>query len=268
MADLRAFDDVYRTVNTHRILLMIEFCRQLSFARGVLPAFLVLGCLSLNAPSAPSEQTGVVARAMHYNGNDYPFAVYVPSTYKSGTALPALLLVHGAGGNGWDFIENWRAFAEAKRIILVAPTLDESAAAETQVPQVFPRIMDTVQSEWSVDPKRRYLFGYSAGGYFVYDAALLNADYFAAAGVFAAVIQPDYDGIVSEAKRKTAIAIYLGDRDPYFTFAQGRRTRDLLVAGGIDVHYVELPNQDHNYPAASASVNADVWKYLEAHPLR
>lgn len=251
--------------------MMIEHCRQLGFGRAALAASLLLGCVNLSESAAPGEVTAggaVVARVMHYNGNDYPFAVYVPSTYASGTALPALLLVHGAGGNGPNFLENWRTFAESKGIILVAPTLDESAEAETQVPQVFPRIMDAVQSEWSVDPQRRYLFGYSAGGYFVYDAALLNSDYFAAAGVFAAVIQPDYDGIVSEAKRKTAIAIYIGDSDPYFSFAQGRRTRDLLVAGGIDVHYVELANQDHNYPAVSAAINADVWKYLEAHPLR
>ena len=127
--------------------------------------------------------------------------------------------------------------------------------------------MDAVQDEWSVDRSRRYLFGYSAGGYFVFDAALLNADYFAAAGVFASVIQPDYDGIVQQATRKTGIAVYLGDQDQCFSLQQGR-TRDLLLASGMDVHYVEIANRDHNYRAVASVVNPDVWTFLTAHVLR
>ncbi len=180
----------------------------------------------------------------------------------------ATRLIHGAGGDGPDFVTTWTSIADAKGIILVAPTLDLSAEAEQDVPVVFPRLMDAVTSEWNVDPARRYLFGYSAGGYFVYDAALLNANYFAGAGVFASVIQPDYDAIVLRAQRPTSIAIYLGDHDPYFSLAEGRRTRDLLVAKGMDVHYVELANQDHDYQAVAASVNADVWAYLTSRPTR
>ena len=121
-----------------------------------------------------------------------------------------------------------------------------------------------MKSEWNVDVTRRYLFGYSAGGYFVYDAALLSANYFAAAAIFASVIQPDYDGIVAQAQRKTSIAIYLGDHDQYFTVAQGRRTRDLLVAAGMDVRYVELAGQSHDYGVAAASVNADAWAFMSS----
>ncbi len=242
----------------------IFFCRPLA-------VFLLLGCVSLadsSAPNPPVGDSGVVERVMHYNGIDYPFSVYVPTTYNSKTPLPSLLMVHGAGGNGPEFLQNWRAFAEAKGIILVAPTLDLSAAAETQVPVVFPRLMETVQSEWSLDHSRRYLFGYSAGGYFVYDAALLNSDYFAAAAVYASVIQPEYDGIVQQATRKTGIAIYLGDEDPFFSPQQGRRTRDLLVASGIDVRYVEMPNASHDYEAVASVVNADAWQFLTTHVLR
>jgi len=146
---------------------------------------LAAGCINPGQAVGPGA---VTSRVMTYGGVPYPYVVYVPTTYDARMLYPSLLLVHGAGGSGPEFINNWSAFAESKGIILVAPTLDLSAAAETRVPLVFPRIMEAVRSEWNVDPARRYLFGYSAGGYFVYDAALLNADYFAAAGIFAAVI--------------------------------------------------------------------------------
>jgi len=230
-----------------------------SRALGAVICGLSLGCVHVIAPHGPGV---LVQRVMHSNGRAYPFVVFAPTSYEPRSALPAVLLVHGAGGNGEDFVETWRTFAEEKRIILVAPTLDLSAASESQVPVIFPRLMEEVSKEWNVDPARRYLFGYSAGGYFVYDAALLNADYFAGAGVFASVIQPEYDSIVSQARGTTRIAIYLGDRDPYFSLQQGRRTRDLLQANGIAVRYVEMSNQDHNYAAVAGAVNEDLWQFL------
>jgi poly(3-hydroxybutyrate) depolymerase len=205
---------------------------------------------------------GVVTRGMVSDGVQYSFVVYVPTTYVATKPLPALLLVHGAGGNGPQFLEYWRAFAELKGIILIAPTLDLSAAAETTVPVVFPRIMSTVEQEWSVDASQRYLFGYSAGGYFVYDAALLSANYFAGGAIYAAVIQPEYDWIVRDAQRATSIAIYLGDHDQFFSVQQGRRTRDLLLAAGMNVHYVELADHDHEYGSVADSINADAWTFL------
>ena len=214
----------------------------------------------------PSQAPGDLAqRTVQKDGVNYPFVVFVPTTSSAGTALPAMLLVHGAGGNGPDFLATWQSFAESHGIILVAPTLDLSAAAEVNVPVVFPAIMDAVRREWSVDASRLYVFGYSAGGYFAFDAALLNSTYFAAAGIFASVIQPEYDGVAKQAVRRTGIAMYMGDRDQYFTLAQARRTRDLLQANGVDVRYVELPNQGHDYLTASAYVNADAWAFMSGH---
>jgi predicted esterase len=106
------------------------------------------------------------------------------------------------------------------------------------------------------------LFGYSAGGYFVYDAALLSANYFAGGAIYAAVIQPEYDWIVRDAQRATSIAIYLGDHDQFFSVQQGRRTRDLLLAAGMNVHYVELADHDHEYGSVADSINADAWTFL------
>lgn len=229
---------------------------------GVIVTLIVLlssGCI---AQTQPVTTPGIVQRVMRLDGIDYPYVVFAPSTYNASMALPSVLLVHGAGGNGVEILQYWRDLAEAKGIILIAPTLDLSAEAETQVPIVFPKLMQAAQREWTIDPTRRFLFGYSAGGYFAYDAALLSANTFAGAAIFASVIQPAYDEIARQASRKTSIAIYLGDHDQYFTLAQGRRTRDLLTANGVDVHYVELSGHDHQYGAVANFVNTDAWQYL------
>jgi len=222
----------------------------------------VLGC-----GSSRMSPAGAPPGTIQFQGNQYPYSVFVPSTYNQTQSLPAILLVHGGGGNGPDFMKLWQGFAEKNGIILVAPTLPLGAALEALVPQLFRALMDLVKTQWNVDSRRIYVFGYSAGGYSTFDAAMLDSTYFAAAGVFAAIITPDYYWIVPKAQRKTPIAIYIGDHDQFFSLAQTRATRDLLLANGFPVHYVEIANQDHNYAAVSAWVNQDVWTFMSQYSL-
>jgi len=232
----------------------------LLFASVILAGF--LGC-----GASPGNQSSSAPGSIQFQGSEYPYAVFVPSIYDGVHALPAILLIHGGGGNGPDFLKLWQDFAEKNGIILVAPTLPLGAALETQVPELFPALMDLVKTQWKVDSRRIYLFGYSAGGYSTFDAAMLDSTYFAAAGVFAAIITPDYYWIVQKAQRKTPVAIYIGDHDQFFSLMQTRATRDLLLAKGFPVHYVEIPNQDHNYPAIAGWVNQDVWTFMSQYSL-
>ena len=232
------------------------------------------GCGAASHPgTAATSQVTVVPHSISpavnfaLNGSSFAFWVYTPSSYAAGAPLPVLLLLHGNGGQGLDMIHVWEDFAEQKGILLVAPTLNYNAGAEGMVPQLFPQLFDTFKQSWQFDTHRVYVFGVSAGGYLSYDAATLLSDRFAAAGVFAAIITPDYYWIVNHAVRKTPIAIYIGDHDQFFTLAETRSTRDFLLANGFPVHYTEYVNQDHNYGLISAKVNSDFWSYASQFSL-
>jgi dienelactone hydrolase len=118
-----------------------------------------------------------------------------------------------------------------------------------------------------IDAQRIYLFGFSAGGYTVFGAGMLDSQ-FAGGGVFAAVLTPDYDWIGQRATRKIPIAIYIGDHDQFFTVAQAQRTRDLRAANGFLVRLTVFPNLDHNYGAVAATVNPGVWNFFTQTPPR
>jgi polyhydroxybutyrate depolymerase len=234
-------------------------------------ASVLLTCCGGTSSSSPPQPTpsifpqvpGLAQRQATFQQVTYPFYVFVPSSYDGSRPLPAILLIHGGGGKGPDMISAWQNFAEQNGIILVGPTLPLGGDFETAVvPGLYPLIMDTARSEWKIDAKRIYVFGYSAGGFTVFDAAMFDSQYFAAGGVFAAVITPDFDWILQKAARKTPLAIYLGDHDQFFTVAQAQRTRDVLAVNAFPVRLVILPNQDHNYAAVSAQVNADVWTFF------
>jgi predicted esterase len=213
------------------------------------------------------DKSRLVHCRISFDQKDYPFDVLQPTSYDRSRGLAAILLMHGSGGNGMELISEWGELADNNEVFLVAPTLPAGPEIEPKIANFLQQLMDGVQSEWRVDARRIYLFGHSAGGVMGFDAAMLDSTYFAAAAVHAAVIDPDYDWIIQKAQRHIPIAIYIGDRDQFFSLARARRTRDVLTAAGFTLHYVEMPRHDHNYFAVSSKVNRDAWKFLSQYSL-
>ena len=152
-------------------------------------------------------------------------------------------------------------------ILLIAPDLPRDAEFEDAAPEFFRRLTSAVEGEWSVDKRRVYVFGHSMGGYLAFDAAMFDADVFAAAAVHASYIAPAYAGIVDRAARKIPIALYIGDADQAVPIGKVRATRELLLANGFPLHYLELRGHDHNYGAMSGKINSDAWEFLSKQRL-
>lgn len=232
---------------------------------------LLVGCGGSTPSSSPSPNPTpgspgtVQQRSLTFQSTTYQFFVYVPTAYDGVRSLPALLLAHGFGSNGQDFLNLWKDFAEKNGIILVSPTLPYTLTNPplgNLPPTLFPALMNQAQTEWKMDKKRIYIFGYSAGGVVTFEAIMPDSTYFAAAGIFASIIAPGDEGLLPQATRKIPVALYIGDSDQFFTLDQVRATRDLLLQNNFPVHYVELSNQDHSFTTAAPNIEGDAWTYL------
>ncbi len=217
--------------------------------------------------AAQDSVPGVAERHLEFRRKLYPYLVYSPNGSDRTRELPALLLLHGAGGSGVDLLEPWRGMARNNGILLIAPDLPRDAEFEDAAPEFFRRLASAVEGEWSVDKRRVYVFGHSMGGYLAFDAAMFDADVFAAAAVHASYIAPAYAGIVDRAARKIPIALYIGDADQAVPIGKVRATRELLLANGFPLHYLELRGHDHNYGAMSGKINSDAWEFLSKQRL-
>ncbi len=180
---------------------------------------------------------------------------------------PAVLRLHGAGAAAADFIAPWTSLARKEGIVLIAPQLSRDPRFEDIAVPVFRCILADAEQKTSIDPRRIYVFGHSAGGYLAYDLAALDSQFYAAVAVHGMLIADGYYSIVERATRKTPIAIYIGDHDQYSSVKNVERTRDWLLKNGFPVHYVELPHHDHNYYAVSDRINADAWQFLKTYQL-
>ncbi|MHB8539762.1 MAG: carboxylesterase family protein [Candidatus Acidiferrales bacterium] len=206
----------------------------------------------------------VASRAIRCNNVKYHYRLFSPD--KS-APLPAILLLHGAGDIPDNMIGAWKKFAAENRIVLIAPELPRDVKFESIAPAVFRCVVSDAGQQVAINPRRVYVFGNSMGGYLAYDAAMFDSDYFAAVAVTGMVIAPGYDWIVTRAKRKTPIAIYIGDHDQFSSLASARRTRELLVNAGFPVQYVELKNHDHDYYALSNRINSSAWQFFKEYQL-
>jgi predicted esterase len=214
-----------------------------------------------------SWASDVTSKRVQCEGQMYRYVLF--SSIKNGDrdALPAILLLHGAGDNPGDFLDAWKHFAAKNRIVLVAPELPREEKFEAIAPKVFVCVLEDAKRFAPIDSRRVYVFGHSMGGYLGYDAAMVDSEYFAAVAIHAMFIADEYKGILAHARRKTPIAIFSGDRDELVRIENVRRTRDLLTAAGFPVQYTELKGHTHNYYAASDDINAAVWKFLSEHSL-
>jgi poly(3-hydroxybutyrate) depolymerase len=175
---------------------------------------LFLLAFSLAAASAtakPEKQT------LRSDGKERIYYTFVPE--KLNAPAPMLLLLHGSGRDGMSQINEWKGLAEKEGIILAAPDSADSRewSMDTDGPEFLHEVVEAVRAKNSVDGKRIYLFGHSAGAVFALYMGVMESRYFAAAGVHAGAMGEDFYPYLDLAKRKLPIEIWVGTEDPYFS---------------------------------------------------
>jgi len=208
------------------------------------------------------EGTGVMHDGNEPGGRG-GFSLYVPEYYTPDRAWPLVMALHGGSGNGRNFLWSWLRDARSFGAILIAPTAVGNTWAlmgeDVDTPSLM-RILGTVQSRWTIDPKRTLLTGMSDGGTFCYVSGLESTSPFTHLAPVAATFHP-LMAEMADAERLRGLPIFLvhGRLDWMFPVQVARQTRGLLSTAGADVTYRELDDLSHTYPR---EINAEILKWL------
>jgi poly(3-hydroxybutyrate) depolymerase len=230
-------------------------------------ALLFLLALSTFASAAakPEKQT------LTSDGKERIYYTFVPE--KLSAPAPLLLLLHGSGRDGMSQINEWKDLAAKEGLILAAPDSANSRewSMNTDGPEFLHEVVETVRAKNSVDGKRIYIFGHSAGAVFALYMAVMESKYFAAAGVHAGAMGEDFYPYLDLAQRKVPITIWVGTDDPYFSLSLVKGTQAELNKHGFQSQVVEMKGHDHNYYAVSKDLNPKILEFfrgnqLEANP--
>ena len=252
--------------------LIICLNRKLSFLNAMKLNLLFSICLiafSLAFSMQVFAGNEIAKKQMISNGKDRSYFLFVPSSIKQDKPAPLLVLLHGSGRDGKILVEHWQKLAEKEGIILAGPNALRAAnwSIPNDAPQFIYDLVEELKSKHSIDSRRVYLFGYSAGAVTGLILSLLESEYFTATAVSAGSLRTqDYD-LFNDAERKTPVALFVGTRDPFFPLSVVRQTRDAFRERNFTVELTEVLDLDHNYYSRSSEINEKSWSFLSKYKL-
>ena len=224
----------------------------------------VLAAAPARSDDATIEKTTVSSR-----GKDRTVWFFASSHAAADRPAPLIVAFHGSGGSGRTMVEKWRPVAEKEGILVAAP--DSTDAAHWASPQDGPLLLEdvvkAVAAKHTVDPRRVYLFGHSAGAVFALQMATLESEYFAAAAVHAGAVVPAYYPVFDYAARKIPIGIWIGTKDQFFSIESVRATARALESRGFPVTLTEIPGHNHDYLHFEPDLDLAIWSFLSAQKL-
>jgi polyhydroxybutyrate depolymerase len=205
---------------------MAALLRSLALALA-LPVSALPGRVSAQSPAGQRH-------TLRVDGVERSYFLYVPASHR-GTASPALVLVfHGAGGRAQDFARHtgFSRVAEREGFVVAYPQglerrWNDGRGNVTPHDDVgFVRaLLDTLERELSIDPRRVYATGISNGAIFTYRLACDLPGVFAAIAPVAGAMPSNLATECAHTEPVSVLA-FQGTADPLMPYAGGG------VAGG------------------------------------
>ena len=217
-------------------------------------------------PAVADEK--ITKQTLSSGGVERAYYLLVPDTAK-GKPAPLIVMLHGSGRNGKILLEHWQGLARKEGIVLVGPDANERQGWHMlpDGPHFLHDLVEAVKQSQSIDPKRVYVFGHSAGAIHGLALGVLESEYFAAVAAHAGVITEDVATFVERAPRKIPIALWIGTNDRLFPLNLVRSTHKALVSRGFAAELTEIKGHTHDYYGRSGSINKEVWAFLQKHQL-
>jgi predicted esterase len=180
------------------------------------------------------------------DGTMQPVAVYVPTTYVPGHATPLVVFLHGRGETetellGPEFVQN---LAERTGTIVVAPygrAYFDYAGSESDVYDA----LDAAKSAFTIDVRKRFLAGFSMGGFSVYRIAPMKPqEWSGVMSVSGSLLKPEADRVTG-ALRATPFYVVTGELDDNIPCRILTAAAVYLRFNGVPVSYYMQPKGIH-----------------------
>ncbi|HEV3195370.1 MAG TPA: alpha/beta fold hydrolase [Candidatus Cybelea sp.] len=175
-----------------------------------------------------------------------PVAVYVPSTYVPGRPGPLIVLLHGHPQSETELLAPpyIARLAEQTGTIVVAPWGRGYYDFRGSIADVYDAL-HAAERAFSIDPRRRFLAGYSMGGFSVFEVAPAHADEWSAVMCIAgALLGSDAQRLVALMRNKP-FYVLTGSADNSIPTQYPTVTAAFLQSAGIDVSFYSEPGGIH-----------------------
>src|SRR5438552_11271586 len=181
-------------------------------------------------------------------GHTVHYKVVLPNGYDPATAYPAVLAL-GGGPQTMNTVDsilsrNFRAEAESRGYIVVAPAAPDGDLFFEEGARIFPEFLKMVLTDYKIQDNKFHIAGVSNGGIAALHVAAANPPYFLSVTAF-----PGYMWQPSAAKlqaiSKMCVFMYVGEFDPYMWHGEMKKEAEFLRSKGTVARYSVEQGQPH-----------------------
>jgi poly(3-hydroxybutyrate) depolymerase len=176
------------------------------------------------------------------------YKVVLPNNYDATKAYPAILAM-GGGPQTMNTVDtilarNFRAEAEKRGYIVVAPAAPDGDLFFEDGDRIFPAFLKMIQADYKIRDDKFHIAGVSNGGIAALHVAAENPQYFKSVTAF-----PGYMWEPSAAKlqaiSKMCVFMYVGEFDPYMWHSEMKKEAEFLRSRGTVARYNVEKDQPH-----------------------
>lgn len=230
------------------------------------PILAVVGAVGVAAFTPPHADADVTERIMRVAGTSVHYKLVLPSGYDAAKVYPAVLVM-GGGPQTMDTVErtlerNFRAEAERRGYIVVAPAAPDGELFFQGGEKIFPEFLDRILATYSVAGRKFHVAGPSNGGIAAMHVAASHPSYFLTATAFPGYLwRPTDDKLRGMAK--LCVFLYVGEHDEYRWHDEMEREAKFLAAQGGVARYILERGQGHRLETLAGASAARLFEGFE-----
>ena len=190
----------------------------------------------------------VLEKTKTVGGTTVHYKTVLPNGYDPAKMYPAIVAL-GGGPQTMNTVDNilnrnFRAEAETRGYIVVAPAAPDGHLFFEEGARIFPEFLKVILADYKIKDNKFHIAGVSNGGIAALHVAAANPQYFLSATAF-----PGYMWQPSAAKlqaiSKMCVFMYVGELDQYMWHGEMKKEAEFLRSKGTVARYSVEQGQPH-----------------------
>jgi poly(3-hydroxybutyrate) depolymerase len=203
--------------------------------------------LLLGLSNAPARAE-VLEKSKHVGRVTVQYKVVLPTGYDAAKPYPGILVL-GGGPQTMNTVDgtltrNFRAEAEKRGYIVVAPAAPNGDLFFEEGARIFPEFLKMILADYKIEGGKFHIAGPSNGGIAAFHVAAANPQYFASVTAFPGYMwQPTTAKL--QAISKMCVFMYVGENDEYRWHDEMKEEAEFLRSKGTVARYSVEKGQPH-----------------------
>jgi poly(3-hydroxybutyrate) depolymerase len=203
---------------------------------------------SMAVLAASPLRAEVLEKSAKVSGVTVQYKIVLPAGYDATKAYPGIIAL-GGGPQTMNTVDgiltrNFRAEAEKRGYIVVAPAAPNGQLFFEGGARIFPEFLKMIMAEYKIEGGKFHIAGPSNGGIAAFHVAAANPQYFLSVTAF-----PGYMWEPAAAKlqaiSKMCVFMYVGETDEYMWHGEMKQEAEYLRSKGTVARYTVEKGQPH-----------------------